>query len=138
MTQAAEPTAATVLDDIHQALLARQFDRLAALSLALDRALSHPPQKLDAASLGQIRSKAERNAATMTAVQRGIKAALRRVAEIRSVSNGLVTYDKAGHRHDAATSALAQRLYDFAQILRNENCAFRRMLRLRAFTEEAS
>lgn len=110
MTQPFEPTAAAVLDDINEALLARQYDRLAALSLALDRALTHPPQKLDAATLTLIRSKAERNAATMSAVQRGIRAALRRVAEIRSVSEGLVTYDKVGHRQQTVPSGLTQRL----------------------------
>ena len=109
MTQHLEPTAASLLDDIHQRLLSRQYDQLAALSLALDHALSQP-QKLDAAALALLHAKASRNAATMTAVHRGIRAALRRVADIRSVSNGLVTYDKSGLRQEPVSFGVAQRL----------------------------
>ena len=109
MPQALSPSAATLLDDIHQCLLSRQYDQLAALSLALDHALSQP-QKLDAAALALLHAKAQRNASTMMAVQRGIRAALRRVAAIKSVSGGLVTYDKSGLRQDCVSFGVAQRL----------------------------
>lgn len=109
MMQPPNPTAASLLDDIHQRLLARQYDQLPALSIALERALS-PPQKLDAAALTLLHAKAQRNAATLTAVQRGIRAAVRRVAEIRSVSTALVTYDKSGLRQEAVSFGVAQRL----------------------------
>ena len=109
MMQPLNPTAASLLDDIHQRLLARQYDQLPALSLALERALT-PPQKLDAAALSLLHAKAQRNAATLIAVQRGIRAAVRRVAEIRSVSTGLVTYDKSGLRQEATSFGVAQRL----------------------------
>jgi len=108
MTQPVNP-AASLLDDIHKRLLLRQYDQLAALSVALETALTQP-QKLDAAALALIRSKAQRNAATLIAVQRGIRAAVRRVAEIRSVSSGLVTYDTSGLRQDRVGFDVAQRL----------------------------
>ncbi len=109
MTPPRDPIAAGVLDDIHRSLLARQYDRLPALSQALDQALAQP-HLLTPADLRLIHAKAERNAATLRAVQRGIRSAVRRVAEIRSVSAGLVTYSKDGQRHDFAASAVAHRL----------------------------
>jgi len=109
MTPLLEPKAARLLDDIHQTLLARQYDQLPALSLALEQALGQTGH-LDAAALKLIQTKAQRNAATFTAVQRGMRAALRRVAEIRSVSTGLATYTKAGQRLDILPSVVAQRL----------------------------
>lgn len=109
MSQNLEPTIASLLDDIHQTLLARQYDRLTSLTMALEDALSQA-KNLDAVALALINTKAARNAATLTAVQRGIRAALRRVAEIRSVSTGLVTYDKSGLRQDPVITAMAQRL----------------------------
>jgi hypothetical protein len=109
MPQNPEPTVSSLLDDIHQTLLARQYDRLSSLTLALEDALSRA-KNLDSAALALIHTKAARNAATLTAVQRGIRAALRRVAEIRSVSTGLVTYDTSGLRQDLVSAAMAQRL----------------------------
>jgi hypothetical protein len=109
MMQPINPSAASLLDDIHQRLLARRYDQLEALSLALERALS-APQNLDAAALKLIHAKAQRNAATLAAVQRGIRAAMRRVVEIRSVSTALVTYDKSGLRQESVTFGVAQRL----------------------------
>lgn len=105
-----EPRTAAVLDEIHEALLQRNYGQLPALSKSLQEALAQPAQKLDAAALTIIRRKADRNAATLIAVQRGIRAAVRRIAEIRSVSDGMVSYDKSGRRHETAAKSLAQRL----------------------------
>jgi plasmid stabilization system protein ParE len=45
------------------------------------------------------------------AAQRGVKAARRRLAEIRSTASGLVTYDRTGRRAEVTESRnLAQRL----------------------------
>lgn len=109
MPQNPEPTVASLLDEIHQTLLARHYDRLSPLTLALEDALSRA-KNLDSAALALIQTRAARNAATLTAVQRGIRAALRRVAEIRSVSTGLTTYDKSGLRQDSLPFGVAQRL----------------------------
>ena len=107
---ASEPRTAAVLDEIHVALLQRNYALLPALSKSLEDALAQPSQKLDAAALKIIRHKADRNAATLIAVQRGIRAAVRRIAEIRSVSDGMVTYDKSGRKYETAAKGLAQRL----------------------------
>ena len=104
------PCAAVLLDEVQAAVLRRDYNALAGLSAALATELDRPSQPLDAAALGVIKRKADRNAATLLAVQRGIKAALRRLAEIRSVSKGLVTYDRAGRKAELATGqALAAR-----------------------------
>lgn len=96
-----DPRAARLLDDIHAMLLAQDYAALPELEQALEAELANPAEKPDAAALAIIRARAERNAATLTAVQRGIRSALRRLAEIRSVSDGMVTYDRSG-RHETA------------------------------------
>ena len=95
-----DPRAARLLDEVHAALLRRDYAALPELSAALTRELDHPSHTLDQAALQVIRQKANRNAATLSAVQRGIRSALRRLTEIRSVSNGLVTYDRAGRKQE--------------------------------------
>ena len=99
-----EPRAASLLDEVQAAVLRRDYGALAGLSRALEAELDHPSAMLNAAGLAVIARKAERNAATLVAVQRGIKAALRRMTEIKSVASGLVTYDRSG-RKAAATVA---------------------------------
>ena len=90
--------AAVLLDEVQAAVLRRDYGMLAELSAALETELNHPSQTLTAADLSMIRQKANRNATTLLAVQRGIRAALRRITEIKSVSNGLVTYDRSGRK----------------------------------------
>lgn len=95
-----EPRAAGLLDEINATLLRKDYAALADLGEALGRELDQPSQKLDAAALAIIRRKADRNAATLIAVQRGIRAALRRITEIKSVSNGMTTYDRSGRKYE--------------------------------------
>jgi hypothetical protein len=102
--------AAALLDEIHAALLRHDYGALAPLGSALEHELDHPAQKLEPASLDLIRRKADRNAATLVAVQRGIRAAVRRITEIRSVSTGMVTYDRSGRRQETVAKGLTQRL----------------------------
>jgi hypothetical protein len=105
-----EPRAAVLLDEVHAALLRKDYEILADLGAALGHELDQPSQKLDAAALAIIRRKADRNAATLTAVQRGIRAALRRITDIRLVSNGMTTYDRSGRKYeDQSGSGLAER-----------------------------
>ncbi len=98
-----EPRAALLLDDVHAALLRRDYAALPALNAALAKELDHPSEKLDTVAVQVIRRRAERNAMTLTAIQRGIRAAVRRIAEIRSVSTGLVTYDRSGRKQEQST-----------------------------------
>ncbi|MGV8988544.1 MAG: hypothetical protein ACOH2H_19940 [Cypionkella sp.] len=98
--EANEPRAAVLLDEVHAVLLRQEYDGLAKLAEALEHELDHPSRTLDTAALAIIRRKADRNAATLIAVQRGIRAAVRRITEIRSASSGLVTYDLGGRREE--------------------------------------
>lgn len=95
-----EPRAAMLLDEVHAALMRKDYSVLADLGAALGRELDQPGEKLDAAALAIIKRKADRNAATLLAIQRGIRAALRRIAEIKSVSNGMSTYDRSGRKYE--------------------------------------
>lgn len=93
-----EPRAVQLLDEIHAVLLRMDYGALTELEQALEAELANPVEKTDASTLRLIRARAERNAATLIAVQRGIRSALRRLAEIRAVTDGMVTYDRAGRR----------------------------------------
>jgi hypothetical protein len=108
--QANETRAAVLLDEIHDVLLQRRYGQLPALTQSLEEAMAQSAPDLDASDAALIRRKADRNAATLGAIQRGIKAAIRRIAEIKAVSNGMVTYDKSGRRQEQTTNGLAQRL----------------------------
>lgn len=106
-----EPRAARLLDDIHAALLRQDYAALTDLELALEGELTRPAERPDAVALAAIRARAQRNATTLIAVQRGIRSALRRLSEIRSVTDGMVTYDRNG-RHESSSQGrnLATRL----------------------------
>lgn len=98
-----EPRAAILLDEVHAVLMRQDYGGLAQLAEALERELDQPSQTLDQEALAIIRRKADRNALTLIAVQRGIRAAVRRIAEIKSVASGLVTYDLAGRREEKSS-----------------------------------
>jgi hypothetical protein len=107
---AREPRAAELLDRIHDALRAADYAALSALEQSLLQEIARPAA-LSAADLQLIRHRAERNAACLVAAQRGIRAARRRLAEIRGAASGLVTYDRAGKRAEVTESrSLVQRL----------------------------
>ena len=99
MTLLPDPKAAVLLDEIHGALLRHDYGALGPLGLALEAELDQPSQQLDARAVQVIRARADRNAATLQATTRGIRAALRRMAEVRQAARGMVTYDRSG-RHE--------------------------------------
>lgn len=100
MKQAVElPRAAVLLDDIHAALIRHDYPALAPLGRALEAELDAPSTPLDARGIELIRKRATRNAQVLSATSRGIKAALRRLADVRQVARGMVTYDRSG-RHE--------------------------------------
>lgn len=103
VTMRNDPRAALLLDEVHAALLRRDYEALPALSEALAKELDHPSEKLDMQGLQTIRHRAERNAGTLTAIQRGIRAAVRRINDIRSASAGMVTYDRSGRKQEEQT-----------------------------------
>lgn len=94
------PLAEQLLDQMHQAILIADFAALGLLAPQLDSALIGLAQPTNSAVLQRIVSKAERNAACLMAAGRGVRAALRRVAEVRGAGAGLITYDGSGKRAD--------------------------------------
>ena len=106
----ADPVAAQLLDQVYAALLKSDFAALGDLTARLEREMAAPSEKLTEARLRIVTRKAERNAACLQAAQRGIKAARRRLADIRSTANSLVTYDRSGRRAEVSEGRnLAQR-----------------------------
>lgn len=106
-----EPRAAQLLDLVHAAVQAANYAALAELAQSLVQELDRPDFALTPPELHLVRHRAERNAACLLAAQRGIRAARRRLAEIRGAAAGLVTYDRAGKRAAVSESRnLTQRL----------------------------
>jgi hypothetical protein len=103
------PLAAQLLDQVYEAMLRSDYAALPALGARLEGVLHGPP--LTEAEVQMIRRKADRNGAVLLAAQRGIKAARRRLADVRAASGSLVTYDRSGRRAEHSDSRnLAQRL----------------------------
>lgn len=86
-----------LLDQMHVAILAGDFATLVPLVPQLEAALTGL-NRPDQALLQRISGKAARNAACLLAAGRGVRAALRRLGEVRQNAAGLVTYDGAGKR----------------------------------------
>lgn len=62
-------------------------------------------------SLLRIRRQAERNVALLQAAARGVRAARRRIAEIRAIGDGFVSYGPTGERDEASgPGILVQRI----------------------------
>lgn len=68
-------------------------------SRSAEAAGSGAPVTVDA--LAGLRRKAERNAACLKGTARGLRAARRRIAEVRAAATGLAAYDAQGQRLDA-------------------------------------
>ena len=99
-----------VLDQMHEAILAANFPVLGQLATKLEAALHEMGPIGDPAALRVIQRKAERNATCLLAAGRGVRAALRRLAEVQGAGAGLITYDGSGKRADhGATGQLARR-----------------------------
>ena len=106
-----DPRAVQLLDQVYDALLRSDYAGLWGMAEQLEQELAQPSARLSAVQLQSIERKALRNAACLMAAQRGVKAARRRLAEIRSTATGLVTYDRSGRRAEVIESRnLAQRL----------------------------
>jgi len=86
----------TVLEDVYAALRQGDLPSLAALSQRMEEALSRIASPSEAAALGRLQGLARRNAACLDAAARGIRAARRRLTEIRDARAGTRTYDGKG------------------------------------------
>ncbi len=101
---------AQVLDQMHGAILTADFAALVALAPQLEEAMLGIGQIRNPTVLQAVQRKAERNAACLLAAGRGVRAAMRRLAEVQGAGAGLITYDGAGKRADHAISGqLARR-----------------------------
>jgi hypothetical protein len=98
MTEAARQLEAR-LDSIHAALRAGRLCDLAVLTRALEESLG-AADRFGATDLGRLRAKAARNAAALAAAGRGVRAAGRRLAEIRAVRDGFLAYGPTGERDE--------------------------------------
>ncbi|SEM46183.1 hypothetical protein SAMN04488103_101218 [Gemmobacter aquatilis] len=100
-----------LLDRMHEALQGGDLAALESLAgpLADAGATLAPPQSR--ATLERLRRKAARNDTLLAASLCGLRAAQRRIAELRSLEQGFSTYDGAGlkHRHPQDRGALSKR-----------------------------
>ena len=107
-----DPAAAIAaeLERIHLALREGRLQGLADSTALLEAALAALTEAAPE-TLALLHRKARRNAACLEAAGRGLRAARRRLAEIKA-TEGLVTYDSHGKRDEAQRPAglLAQRL----------------------------
>jgi hypothetical protein len=99
------------LDLVRGALLSGDLDQLAPLTRDIEDLLSHAHQ-LPEHQLALIRAKASRNAAHLTAAIQGVRAAQRRMNDLREASTGHRTYGPGGARTAVANVAttLKQRI----------------------------
>lgn len=87
---------------IRRAALGGDLAAMPALSQGLDLLLLSPGFSLSPDAAQSLHRLAEENAVLLRAAQRGLRAARRRLAEIRGVATGLTTYSAQGQRQTAA------------------------------------
>lgn len=99
------------LDAIHAALCEGRIADLEGRTEALVAAMEMMRED-DAPALEMIRGKADRNAVCLEGAMRGLRAARRRIAEIRAIEAGSATYDPQGRRDASPVGqgSLAQRI----------------------------
>jgi len=94
----ASGTLEIILQEVYRALREGEFSRLDDLSNRTEAAMSQLSGPLDGDSAKRLREMARRNAACLDAAARGIRAARRRLADIRDAQSGTRTYDGLGQR----------------------------------------
>jgi hypothetical protein len=92
------------LDDLHAALRGGKLHDLTALAQAITEQAT-ALHAADPACLPLLQRKAARNAACLQAAANGIRAARRRLKEIRAMASGGATYDRDGRREGSAVPA---------------------------------
>ena len=93
---------AHALDRVRDAVVAGDLGKLGPLTETIERLLQNV-DGLTEADLALIRSKANRNSTTLGAAMQGVRAARRRLAELREASTGHRTYGPGGQRSSVAT-----------------------------------
>jgi hypothetical protein len=99
------------LDKVQSALMAGAFDQLQDLSAEIERLMETVEIRTEQ-DAALIRQKASRNAACLGAAMQGVRAAQRRLTDLREASTGHRTYGPLGQRSAIATgpSSLRQRV----------------------------
>ena len=104
---------AALLAEERRCLLAGDIDRLADLApekQALAEALARQPRPAGSDVTG-LATQARRNQVLLDAAADGLRAALRRVTELRNLHRGRGTYGAGGLRPDSADSTGVERRY---------------------------
>ena len=104
---------AALLAEERRCLLAGDIDRLADLApekQALAEALARQPRPAGSDVTG-LATQARRNQVLLDAAADGLRAALRRVTELRNLHRGRGTYGAGGMRPDSADSTGVERRY---------------------------
>jgi hypothetical protein len=91
---------ADLLEATRKAIAHADFAAAAALAPALEQALAALPAQTDATRLAKLKSLAERNALCIAAARKGLRAAHRRMEEVRRAATGVQTYDSGGRLSD--------------------------------------
>ncbi|NUB44913.1 hypothetical protein GEU84_010995 [Fertoebacter nigrum] len=101
----------TALDDLLDRMLGcillSDLAALSPLAAEAETLLARVTTPADIVAVHRLRAKAEHNARCLAATARGLRAAQRRLAEIRALREGrtrLVTYDGQGRRAETALS----------------------------------
>lgn len=93
-----------LLDRVHRAILVGDIALLGPLDDQIAQLLPQMQILHDRPLANRLRDKAARNAACLQASARGIRSAQRRIVEIRTARDGVVTYDGQGKRHEVSQS----------------------------------
>lgn len=94
------------LEAVKAAVRKADFVSLGQLAPELDAALAKAEtERPSQTELAQIARVAEQNAILLEAARRGLRAARRRVEEVRRAASGLQTYDMRGHRAEISTGS---------------------------------
>lgn len=91
-----------LMDQMREAILRAEIATAAALAADIEIALAQLCMPLSAGAMTRIKDKAARNMACLDAARRGIRAASRRVNDVRNAAKCVQTYDWKGQRADIA------------------------------------
>lgn len=89
-----------LLEEIRQAALVADFERMTSLLPQVEQALGEAPPPKNGQVLSRLKAQAETNLRLLDAARRGIHAARRRVEEVIRTRQVLQTYDSRGQRAD--------------------------------------
>lgn len=87
-----------LLDLAYAAVMKADYAALDGIDAMISAVLAHSGAPRDLTQLTRLQEKAARNAICLQSAAKGIRAAMRRLEEVRRASVGLATYDGKGRR----------------------------------------